>query len=167
MRTSSKILSYSQAIKKIKEFKEEKLKVVLAQGIFDVVHVGHIDYFRAARKGGDLLFVGVECDETVRLNKGQQRPFNSLKERLDFLSGLESIDYVFSFEDSPFYGSKDLDKYIKRFLDLSPHVLAVPSWDPNLEQKCEVIKRARVKLLLISTPKRNSTTRLLELIGYE
>lgn len=164
--SQEKILSYEQARQKIQEFRQGGLRVILAQGILDIVHIGHVEYLRAAKDAGNLLFVGIENDETVRLNKGRNRPFNNLDERLEFLTEFQSVDFVFGFENIPNY-DQDVDLYTQRFRELSPTAIAVSSWDPNIDLKKKEANDARVELVIIDHGKRNSTTRLLEMIGYE
>lgn len=164
----SKILKYSEAASKIKEFRERGLNVFLCQGAFDIVHIGHINYIRSAKKFCDILFVGVERDEVIRINKGKGRPANNLSDRLDFLSELQSVDFVFAFEDVVQYGNTEsLDTYIRRYKDLSPNAIAVSSWDPNIEAKKLQAEQSGIKLVIVryGTPD-ESSTRLLKLIGY-
>ena len=164
----NKVLVYENAMAKICESRERGLRVILAQGIFDIVHMGHIEYFREARRAGDLLFVGIENDNSVRMNKGEKRPFNNLDDRLDLLSELETVDYVFGFNNEPIYSdSKAFDMYIGRYKDLNPNFIAVSSWDPNLDLKRRQAEEAGVGIVLINHGRSNSSTRLLEFIGYE
>ena len=162
----NKVLEYENAMAKIRESRERGLRVILAQGIFDIVHMGHIEYFREARRSGDLLFVGIENDNSVRMNKGEKRPFNNLADRLELLSELETVDYAFGFNDEPIY-SDSFDMHIRRYKDLNPNFIAVSSWDPNLDLKRRQAEEAGVGIVLVDYGKRNSSTRLLEFIGYE
>ena len=73
------------------------MKVVLGTGGFDPLHSGHIEYFRAAKKLGDVLVVGINSDEWLTRKKG--RPFMPFKERLAIIESLEMVDDVMSFED--------------------------------------------------------------------
>ena len=73
------------------------MKVVLVTGGFDPLHSGHIEYFRAAKKLGDVLVVGINSDEWLTRKKG--RPFMLFKERLAIIESLEMVDDVMSFED--------------------------------------------------------------------
>lgn len=162
-----KILEYLEAIAKIRECRERGLKVILAQGAFDIVHIGHLDYLRSAKKHGDVLFVGVENDENIRSNKGEKRPANSLQERLDFLSEFQCVDFVFGFQDTPKYGEESFNTYVKRFSQLNPGSIAVSGWDPNLETKKLQVESAGVNLTIVNFNIRDSSTRLLNMIGYE
>lgn len=71
--------------------------LVFTSGVYDLLHSGHIYFFRKAKelvKETGKLVVVIHDDESVRLHKGEHRPINNLERRLDFLSELESIDYV-------------------------------------------------------------------------
>jgi cytidyltransferase-like protein len=164
----NKIVTYHEAITRIRENRERGLKVVLALGVFDVVHVGHLEYLRNAKLAGDLLFVGIENDLCIKLNKGDARPFNSLGDRLEFLSQLQTVDFVFGFDDAPPYDNPDSkDAYVQRYRELNPSAIAVKTWDSSINSKRIQADEAGVQLLYIDTPRRDSTTRLLQAIGYE
>lgn len=70
------------------------LRIVLTQGTFDLVHIGHARYLEEAKQHGDLLIVGVDSDEKVRARKGPDRPVVPEQERLEILTHLRSIDLV-------------------------------------------------------------------------
>jgi D-beta-D-heptose 7-phosphate kinase/D-beta-D-heptose 1-phosphate adenosyltransferase len=70
------------------------LKIVLTQGTYDMVHIGHGRYFEEAKKHGDLLIVGVDSDKKVRARKGPDRPIVPQSERLEMVTHLRSVDIV-------------------------------------------------------------------------
>jgi rfaE bifunctional protein nucleotidyltransferase chain/domain len=78
-------------------------KVVFTNGVFDLLHSGHVDLLTAARGHGDALIVGVNSDASVRrLNKGPERPLRSQSDRAYVLAALEAVDAVVVFdEDTP------------------------------------------------------------------
>jgi len=76
------------------------LKIVLTQGTYDMVHIGHSRYFEEARKHGDLLIVGVDSDKKVRKRKGPDRPIVPQEERLEMVTHLRSVDVVTLKEDN-------------------------------------------------------------------
>jgi D-beta-D-heptose 7-phosphate kinase/D-beta-D-heptose 1-phosphate adenosyltransferase len=77
-------------------------KVVFTNGVFDLLHPGHIRYLRDARALGDALIVAVNSDRSVRANKGPNRPVNPERERAELLLGLEAVDAAVLFdEDTP------------------------------------------------------------------
>lgn len=77
-------------------------RVVFTNGVFDLLHPGHIDVLTAARARGDALIVGLNTDESVRRLKGPSRPVRSEAERAYVLAALESVDVVVLFaEDTP------------------------------------------------------------------
>ena len=74
-------------------------RIVFTNGCFDLIHLGHVTYFRFAKEQGDLLVVGVNTDESIRRLKGERRPIIALEDRLGVLEELESIDYLVTFDD--------------------------------------------------------------------
>lgn len=79
----------------IKSLKSLGLKIVLTQGTYDMVHIGHARYFEAAKKHGEVLIVGVDSDAKVRARKGPERPVVPEAERLEMVTHLRSVDLVF------------------------------------------------------------------------
>lgn len=74
-------------------------RVVLANGCFDVLHVGHVRYLQGAKALGDLLVVGVNSDDQVRRLKGPGRPVTSAHERAEIVAAIESVDLVTIFPE--------------------------------------------------------------------
>lgn len=74
-------------------------RVVLANGCFDLLHVGHVRYLEGARALGDLLIVGVNSDAAVRRLKGPGRPIMPASERAEVLAALRAVDHVVVFDD--------------------------------------------------------------------
>ncbi len=87
-----KALQLNKLVKKRDLYKKKKIKVVLAHGVFDVIHVGHILYFEEAKKKNRVLIVSVTSDKYV--DKGENRPVFNLKERIKILSSIDSIDHI-------------------------------------------------------------------------
>jgi D-beta-D-heptose 7-phosphate kinase/D-beta-D-heptose 1-phosphate adenosyltransferase len=79
--------------------REAGRRIVLTNGNFDVIHAGHVAYLREARASGDVLVVGVNSDEQVRIQKGPGRPVYAIDQRLEILSELQCIDYLVVFEE--------------------------------------------------------------------
>jgi rfaE bifunctional protein nucleotidyltransferase chain/domain len=77
-------------------------RVVFTNGVFDLLHPGHVRYLERARRVGDLLIVGVNSDRSVRANKGPGRPLNPDRERAEILLSLSCVDAAVLFdEDTP------------------------------------------------------------------
>jgi D-beta-D-heptose 7-phosphate kinase/D-beta-D-heptose 1-phosphate adenosyltransferase len=77
-------------------------RVVFTNGVFDLLHPGHVRYLQAARAEGDALIVAVNSDRSVRANKGPERPVLPEQERAEILAALAAVDLVFVFdEDTP------------------------------------------------------------------
>ncbi|MFA7227948.1 MAG: D-glycero-beta-D-manno-heptose 1-phosphate adenylyltransferase [Melioribacteraceae bacterium] len=92
------------------ELKRQNKKVVFTNGVFDILHAGHVDYITKAKEKGDVLIVGVNSDSSVRRIKGELRPVVPENERAFIISSLKPVDYVIIFnEDTP---AEVIDKLI-------------------------------------------------------
>ena len=97
-----RLLDRPQLIEVVRQARERGERVVMTNGCFDILHAGHIAYLEEAKTLGDRLVVAVNDDESVRRLKGEDRPINSLSDRLAVLSGLASVNWVVPFaEDTP------------------------------------------------------------------
>lgn len=83
--------------KKVRTLQRQGKRIVLTNGCFDLLHVGHVRYLAAARALGDALIVAVNSDASVRGLKGITRPIVSQKERLEVLAALGCVDYLILF----------------------------------------------------------------------
>ena len=101
-----------KAVEKIKDIlsliplrqglKDHQKMVVFTNGCFDILHTGHIHLFREAKKLGDVLFVAVNDDSSIKKIKGSNRPIFPLEERMEVLEAITDIDYIVSFsEETP------------------------------------------------------------------
>lgn len=93
--------------------------IVWTNGCFDVLHRGHIELFKYAKSLGKELYVGIDSDEKVKKDKGKDRPFNKLEDRVEMLLSIKYIDKVFVFDTA-----EELSKIIS---DIKPYVLIVGS----------------------------------------
>jgi rfaE bifunctional protein nucleotidyltransferase chain/domain len=93
------ILSLQEAVAIREKLRAEGKFVVLTNGHFDVLHVGHVDCLQRAKALGDVLIVGLNSDASTRLLKGEKRPIVLQEERAQLLAALECVDYVIIFEE--------------------------------------------------------------------
>src|ERR1700704_5318466 len=120
MRTG-KLLSGDKAVAWVEHLRHAGKTIVFTNGVFDILHPGHVRYLQDARREGDALIVGVNSDRSVKAIKGPLRPINSEDERAEVLAALGCVDGVVIFdEDDP-----------QRIIDrLRPDVLAKGAdWD--------------------------------------
>ncbi|MFZ5980823.1 MAG: D-glycero-beta-D-manno-heptose 1-phosphate adenylyltransferase [Candidatus Zixiibacteriota bacterium] len=75
------------------------LKIVFTNGVFDILHRGHVEYLAVAKKYGDILVVGLNSDDSTRRLKGEGRPVHKVEDRAAVLLALKAVDYVVIFED--------------------------------------------------------------------
>ena len=92
-------MTIDEAARLAERLRREGKRIVLANGCFDVLHVGHIRYLREARRLGDVLFLGLNDDAAVARLKGPGRPVMPLDERAEILSALRDVDHVVIFAD--------------------------------------------------------------------
>ena len=94
-----KILSLEKILRVRKDLRAEGKSVVFTNGVFDLLHVGHVRYLAAARKLADVLIVAINSDKTVRSLKGEGRPIVNEAERAEILVAMRQVDYVTIFDD--------------------------------------------------------------------
>ena len=92
---------------------------VWTNGCFDIIHRGHIELFKYAKSLGDTLIVGIDSDEKVKKDKGENRPFNKLEDRVEMLLSIKYIDKVFVFDSA--------EKLKEIISNIKPYVLIVGS----------------------------------------
>jgi D-beta-D-heptose 7-phosphate kinase/D-beta-D-heptose 1-phosphate adenosyltransferase len=135
------------------------LRLVFTNGVFDLLHVGHVRYLTQARALGDALLVAINSDRTVRELKGQDRPVFDEAERAEILAALRVVDYVTIFDDvSP----------RSVIAELLPDVL-VKGGDYDLDQihGREEVEAAGGKVISLPFVEGSSTTTLIERMGTQ
>ncbi len=129
-------------------------KIILCHGVFDLIHVGHINYFKAAKKLGDILVVSITEDKFV--NKGPGRPAFTISNRLNFLQEINCIDFIYV---SNFKTSE------KVILNLKPNFYCKGSdysikdikFDENLKKELKALKKVGGKFKTITQPRFSSS----------
>src|SRR6267143_3114495 len=96
---SGKILSPEKMLGERKGLRSAGLRLVFTNGVFDLLHVGHVRYLAQARELGDALIVAINSDRAVRELKGNDRPVINEGERAEILAALRQVDYVTIFDD--------------------------------------------------------------------
>jgi D-glycero-beta-D-manno-heptose 1-phosphate adenylyltransferase len=97
--TNLKIVNANALAERAGAFRAEGKRLVLTNGCFDLLHVGHVRYLQAARALGDALAVALNSDASVRALKGEGRPINPEDDRAEVLAALECVDYVAIFSE--------------------------------------------------------------------
>jgi D-beta-D-heptose 7-phosphate kinase/D-beta-D-heptose 1-phosphate adenosyltransferase len=151
-----KILSPEQMLEERERLRAGRVRLVFTNGVFDLLHVGHVRYLAQARELGDALVVAINSDRAVRELKGPERPVFNEAERAEILAALRHVDYVTVFDDiSP-------RSLIARLL---PDVL-VKGGDYGLDQihGREEVEAAGGKVISLPFVEGSSTTSLIEKI---
>ncbi|MDO9464961.1 MAG: D-glycero-beta-D-manno-heptose 1-phosphate adenylyltransferase [bacterium] len=154
--SKDKVKSLSALKEIIDSFKKQGKKIGFTNGCFDLIHVGHIKYLRAAKKLCDILIVAINSDKSVKGLKGNKRPLFPQDERAEILSAFEFVDYVVIFDEP------DPDKTISALL---PDIL-VKGGDYKIDQ---IIGRNTVtshggKVITIPEVKGKSTSEIIKKI---
>jgi rfaE bifunctional protein nucleotidyltransferase chain/domain len=132
-------------------------QIVLANGCFDVLHVGHIRYLQGARELGDVLVVGVNSDRQVAIQKGAGRPILPATERAELLAALESVSYVTIFDEPTVE---------ELLLALKPDVHAKGTdYTVDTVPEREVVKSYGGRVAIVGDPKDHSTSEILFRMG--
>jgi rfaE bifunctional protein nucleotidyltransferase chain/domain len=97
--STKKILSREELKQRVTAWKQAGEAITLANGCFDLLHVGHVRYLRAAKQLGGRLIVAINSDESVRGLKGEGRPLMPAEERAEILSALADVDAVVIFSE--------------------------------------------------------------------
>jgi D-beta-D-heptose 7-phosphate kinase/D-beta-D-heptose 1-phosphate adenosyltransferase len=94
-----RVLTSSEAAAFADDLRRAGQRLVFTNGVFDLLHPGHVRYLKAARSEGDALMVGVNSDRSVRANKGPSRPIVPEQERAELVAALAVVDAVVIFDD--------------------------------------------------------------------
>ena len=153
MNTSSKILSLEEATRQLASHRGRGQQIVLANGCFDVLHVGHVSYLQGARAEGDVLVVGINSDSSTQRLKGPGRPFLDEQARARLVAALACVDYVVIFSEPT------VESLLRR---LRPHVHAKGT-DYTLDTvpEREISARLGIRVAIAGDSKNHSTTSLI------
>lgn len=153
-----KIISVGKINSVSGKLKSEGKKIVLAGGCFDILHIGHIEFLKAAKKSGDALILLLESDSAIKKLKGKRRPINKQENRAKVLSAIEYVDFVVTL-DKPL----KTEDYQNLVTEIKPDIIAVTAGDPSLENKKSQAKSVggKIKIVLKQIPE-HSTTKLLD-----
>lgn len=98
--TNSKLIAQKDIGKLCERLRKSRKKIVFTNGVFDILHFGHVQYLSKAKSLGDKLIIGLNTDKSVKKFKGPKRPINKQSDRAGVLSALECVDYVVYFSES-------------------------------------------------------------------
>jgi rfaE bifunctional protein nucleotidyltransferase chain/domain len=149
-------LTVEEAAALAERLRAEGKRIVLANGCFDLLHVGHVRYLRAARHLGDVLFVGVNSDAAVRRLKGPGRPLVPAAERAEIVAALAGVDHVVIFDEDT------ADRLLER---LRPHVHAKGTdYTPEAVPERATARAVGAQVVITGDPKTHATRDVIALI---
>ncbi len=151
------VLSTEDAIEWVRRLRSRDRRIVFTNGVFDLLHPGHVRYLEDARRLGDALIVGVNSDRSARvLEKGPDRPVNTCTERAEVLAALGCVDAVVIFEE-------DTPHAIVAALE--PDVLVKGAdWAPGTIIGADIVEARGGRVERVSLTEGYSTSRLIEKI---
>ena len=127
--------------------------IAFANGVFDVLHVGHVRYLQGAAEVGDVLVVAVNGDDSVRTLKGPTRPVMNESERAEIVSAIRGVSYVTIFHEKSPAGLIDL---------LRPDFQCKGTdYTPDSVPEAEIVRSYGGKVVIVGDPKDHSTTEIL------
>jgi rfaE bifunctional protein nucleotidyltransferase chain/domain len=149
----SRILDRTRLLARVAIARHNGARIVLANGCFDLLHVGHTRYLTGARAVGDFLVVGINSDEQVARLKGPSRPFMTERERAELVASLRMVDAVTIFPEPTV---KDL------ILELRPDVHAKGTdYTVDTVPEREYVRSYGGEVVIVGDPKDHSTTDLI------
>jgi len=152
-----KLYKLSQLAKIIQEHKKGGQKIVLANGCFDLIHVGHIRYLKESKKKGDVLVLALNSDSSIRKLKGEGRPILNQIERVEITSSFYFVDYI-TFFDEP-----NVEKVL---LAMKPDIHAKGSdYTKETVPEKETVKGYGGAIAITGGPKIKSTSELIKEIA--
>lgn len=158
---NEKIIDTPVLAARAKELRAAGKKLVATNGCFDLLHVGHVRYLRAARALGDALVVGLNGDQSVRELKGSGRPLNNERDRAEVLAALESVDFVTIFPETR----------ATRFIAAAHPSIYAKGGDYTSEtlnpEERAVLEKIGAEIRIIPFESGYSTSRLLEQLGKQ
>jgi len=150
------ILRRDQLIEAVNGLRADGRKIILANGCFDLFHVGHVRYLKGAKNVGGTLIVGINSDEQTRFLKGEGRPFVPENERAEIVASLRSVDLVTIFNEPT------VEELI---MAIRPDFHAKGTdYTENTVPEGEIVKGIGGKVVIIGDPKDHSSTELIGLV---
>jgi len=154
---TTRILERRDLLAVVEAAKRKGSRIVLANGCFDVLHVGHIRYLEAAKALGDLLIVGVNSDEQTRRLKGDGRPLVPQDQRAQIVSALEAVDFVTIFEEPTVK---------KLLLAIKPDVHAKGTdYTEDMVPERDVVRSFGGRVAIVGDPKNHSSSEIIDKVS--
>ena len=152
----SKILTLAELARRAAEIRTQNRRLVLTNGCFDLLHVGHVRYLKAAAALGDFLAVALNGDESVEALKGAGRPLNCAEDRAEVLAALESVDFVTIF---PALRATEVIEAVRPAIYVKGGDYTLESLD---REEVAALKRAGAEIRTLPLVPEKSTSRLIK-----
>lgn len=157
MKSFAEIADREDLVKKVVELRRSGAKIALANGCFDLFHVGHIRYLAGAKELADILIVGINSDAQVKKLKGEKRPFMPETERAEIISSLRFVDFVTIFDEPTV---TELLRAVKPDFHAKGTDYTVDSVPER-----EIVREYGGQTAIVGDPKDHSSTDLIQLVS--
>jgi len=154
---NKRILSRSELVRQVAAARTDGKRIVMANGCFDFLHVGHVRYLEAAKALGDLLIVGINSDEQTRRLKGEGRPLLPQDQRAEIISSIAAVDLVTIF----------LEPTVEQLLlALKPDVHAKGTdYTEDSVPERDVVRSFGGRVAIVGDPKDHSSSEMIETVS--
>lgn len=169
MSVNSKILTFNSVAETVSELKSSGSKIGLITGCFDILHIGHISLFQFAKKEVDILIVGVDNDNAIKMSKGHSRPINNQKIRMEILSYISLINYLFPLDFNGKFGHKASNIFMKNiYKNINPNcIISSTLTDKYVKSKKVIANELNIKFLPFDKAINISSTTIEKIINQQ
>lgn len=153
----SKIFSREALLRRVAQWRRGQEKIILANGAFDLLHVGHVRYLRAAKQLGGRLVVAINSDDSVRALKGEGRPLVPEDERAEIVAALADVDAV------TIFSAPDVREIIR---DIHPDIHAKGTdYTKENVPEADLVREHGGRVEIVGDPKKHSTTEFIRALN--
>lgn len=157
--SASRILDRNRLIARVAIARKNGARIVLANGCFDLLHVGHVRYLEGARALGDVLVVGINSDEQAHLLKGEGRPFVPERERAETIASLRAVSFVTIFPEPTV-------EALIRAIRPDIHAKGTDYTEETVPER-DVVRSYGGRVMIVGDPKDHSSTEMVRRVGSE
>ncbi|MDX6694978.1 MAG: D-glycero-beta-D-manno-heptose 1-phosphate adenylyltransferase [Blastocatellia bacterium] len=151
---AERILERNRLIARVAIARKHGARIVLANGCFDILHVGHIRYLEEARSLGDVLVVAINADEQVRALKGEGRPLVPARERAEIIAALRPVDFVTIFPEPTV-------ETLLRAIRPDIHAKGTDYTAETVPER-DVVRSYGGRVMIVGDPKEHSSTEMIK-----
>ena len=154
MSVDAKVLDLDELVDRLAPLRTDGRTVALANGLFDLLHVGHLRYLQGAAAEADLLVVAINSDDSARTLKGPSRPVVTAGERAELVAGFACVDFVVVFEE------RDVERVL-RTLRPDVHCKGTDYTAENVPEAA-IARELGTRIAIVGDPKNHATRTMID-----